>query len=48
MHHLIGINARLTVSNIVLDALNNLERAYLQTTAKRRWELKSIRKLLVK
>ena len=36
-------NARLIVSQIVLDALNELEMAYPKTTAKRRRELKSIR-----
>ena len=39
-------NARLIVSQIVLDALNDLKMAYPKTTAKRRQELKSIRKLL--
>jgi PPK2 family polyphosphate:nucleotide phosphotransferase len=39
-------NARLIVSQIVLDALNGLKMAYPKTTAKRRRELKSIRKLL--
>jgi PPK2 family polyphosphate:nucleotide phosphotransferase len=39
-------NARLIVSQIVLDALNELKMAYPKTTAKRRRELKSIRKLL--
>ncbi len=39
-------NARLIVSRIVLDALNELKMAYPKTTAKRRRELKSIRKLL--
>jgi len=39
-------NARLIVSQIVLDALNELKMAYPRTTAKRRRELKSIRKLL--
>ena len=39
-------NARLIVSQIVLDALNNLKMAYPKTTSKRRQELKSIRKLL--
>jgi PPK2 family polyphosphate:nucleotide phosphotransferase len=37
-------NARLIVSQIVLDALNELKMAYPKTTAKRRRELKSIRK----
>ncbi len=41
-------NARLIVSQIVLDALRDLKMAYPQTTAKRRRELKSIRKLLLK
>jgi PPK2 family polyphosphate:nucleotide phosphotransferase len=41
-------NARLIVSQIVLDGLNELKMAYPKTTAKRRLELKSIRKLLVK
>src|SRR5664280_2360977 len=39
-------NARLIVSQIVLDALNGLKMAYPKTTAKRRLELKSIRKEL--
>jgi PPK2 family polyphosphate:nucleotide phosphotransferase len=39
-------NARLIVSQIVLDALNDLKMAYPRTTSKRRQELKSIRKLL--
>ncbi len=39
-------NARLVVSQIVLDALNDLKMAYPKTTAKRRRELKSIRKRL--
>ena len=39
-------NARLIVSRIVLDALNDLKMAYPKTTAKRRRELKSIRKHL--
>jgi PPK2 family polyphosphate:nucleotide phosphotransferase len=38
-------NARLIVSQIVLDALNELKMAYPKTTAKRRRELKSIRVL---
>jgi hypothetical protein len=38
----------LIVSGIVLDALNGLKLAYPKTTAKRRRELQSIRKLLVK
>ena len=41
-------NARLVVSQIVLDALAELKMAYPKTTAKRRRELKSIRKLLTK
>jgi len=41
-------NARLIVSRIVLDELNELKMAYPKTTAKRRLELKSIRKLLTK
>ena len=39
-------NARLIVSQIVLDALNELKMAYPKTSAKRRLELKSIRDLL--
>ena len=39
-------NARLIVSQIVLDALKELKMAYPKTTAKRRRELKSIRKRL--
>jgi PPK2 family polyphosphate:nucleotide phosphotransferase len=39
-------NARLIVSQIVLDALNELKMAYPKTTAKRRRELESLRKLL--
>ena len=39
-------NARLIVSQIVLDALSELKMAYPKTTAKRRQEVKSIRKLL--
>jgi PPK2 family polyphosphate:nucleotide phosphotransferase len=39
-------NTRLIVSQIVLDALNELKMAYPNTTAKRRRELKSIRKRL--
>ena len=39
-------NARLIVSQIVLDALKELKMAYPQTTANRRRELKSIRKRL--
>jgi PPK2 family polyphosphate:nucleotide phosphotransferase len=41
-------NARLVVSQIVLDSLNDLKMAYPKTTAKRAKELKSIRKLLTK
>jgi len=41
-------NARLIVSQIVLDGLNELKMAYPKTTAKRRRELESIRKLLPK
>ena len=41
-------NARLIVSQIVLDALSGLKMAYPKTTARRRRELKSIRKLLTK
>jgi polyphosphate kinase 2 (PPK2 family) len=37
-------NARLIVSQVVLDALGELKMAYPKTTAKRRRELKSIRK----
>ena len=40
-------NARLIVSHIVLDALNEFKMAYPKTT-KRRRELKSIRKVLAK
>ena len=39
-------DARLIVSQIVLDSLNELKMAYPKTTAKRRRELKSIRKRL--
>jgi PPK2 family polyphosphate:nucleotide phosphotransferase len=39
-------NARLIVSRIVLDTFEGLKMAYPKTTAKRRLELKSIRKLL--
>jgi hypothetical protein len=39
-------NARLIVSQIVLDALNGLKMAYPKTTSKRRRELNSIRKEL--
>jgi PPK2 family polyphosphate:nucleotide phosphotransferase len=41
-------NARLIVSQIVLDALNELKMEYPKTTPKRWRELKSIRKLLTK
>ena len=41
-------NARLIVSQIVLDALNELDMAYPKTSAKRRRELQSIRPLLAK
>jgi PPK2 family polyphosphate:nucleotide phosphotransferase len=41
-------NARLIVSQIVLDALTELKMAYPKTTPKRRRELESIRKLLTK
>jgi hypothetical protein len=41
-------NARLIVSQIVLDTLKELKMAYPKTTAKRWRELKSIRKLLTK
>ena len=40
-------NAQLIVSQIVLDALNELKMTYPKTTVKRRRELKSIRKLLL-
>jgi hypothetical protein len=40
-------NARLIVSQIVVDTFNDLKMAYPQTTPKRRAELKSIRKLLM-
>jgi polyphosphate kinase 2 (PPK2 family) len=39
-------NARLIVSRIVLDALNDLKMSYPKTTAKRRRELKAIRQRL--
>jgi PPK2 family polyphosphate:nucleotide phosphotransferase len=42
------LNARLVVSQIVLDALSELKLAYPKTSAKRRRELESIRKLLAK
>ncbi len=41
-------NARLIVSQIVLDVLGGLKMAYPKTTPKRRRELESIRKLLAK
>lgn len=41
-------NARLIVSQIVLDTIEGLKMAYTETTAKRRKELDSIRKELVK
>jgi hypothetical protein len=41
-------NARLIVSQIVLDTLNGLKMSYPKTTPKRRRELDSIRKLLTK
>ncbi len=41
-------NARLIVSQIVLDAFNKLQMAYPKTTEKHRQELKAIRKLLTK
>jgi PPK2 family polyphosphate:nucleotide phosphotransferase len=41
-------NARLIVSQIVLDMLKDLKMAYPKTTPKRRLELKSIRKVLTK
>jgi polyphosphate kinase 2 (PPK2 family) len=41
-------NARLIVSRIVLDALEELKMAYPRTTPKRRAELQSIRKALAK
>jgi len=41
-------NARLIVSQIVLDGLSGLKMAYPKTTARRRRELDSIRKLLTK
>ncbi len=39
-------NARLIISQVLLDAFNDLKMAYPKTTAKRRTELKSIRKQL--
>jgi hypothetical protein len=41
-------NARLIVSQIVLDALGGFKMAYPKTTAKRRLELLAIKKLLAK
>jgi hypothetical protein len=41
-------NARLIVSQIVIDAFDALEMAYPKSTAKRRRELQSIRKRLTK
>jgi PPK2 family polyphosphate:nucleotide phosphotransferase len=41
-------NARLIISQIVVDTLGNLKMAYPKTTPKRRLELESIRKLLKK
>jgi hypothetical protein len=41
-------NARLIVSQIVLDTFEGLKMAYLKTSAKRRRELLSIRKGLAK
>ena len=41
-------NARLIVSQIVLDALAGLKMAYPKTTAKRRLELQAIKKVLTK
>jgi PPK2 family polyphosphate:nucleotide phosphotransferase len=41
-------NARLIVSQIVLDAFEEIKMAYPKTTAKRRTELRAIEKLLVK
>ena len=41
-------NARLIVSRIVLDALEDLKMAYPKTTAKRRAELQSIREQLTR
>jgi hypothetical protein len=43
---MIRSNARLIVSQIVLDALNGLKMDYPKPTAKRRRELKSIRQRL--
>lgn len=41
-------NARLIVSHIVVEAFNELKMAYPKTTAKRRAELQSIRKMLAR
>ena len=41
-------NARLIVSQVILDAFSELKMAYPKTTAKRRQELRSIRKQLAK
>jgi hypothetical protein len=41
-------NARLIVSQIVLEALGGLKMAYPRSTAKRRIELQTIKKLLKK
>jgi hypothetical protein len=41
-------NARLIVSQIVLDTFGEIKMAYLKTTARRRVELRAIKKLLVK
>jgi hypothetical protein len=41
-------DARLIVSQIVLDALRGLKPSYPATTQKHRAELKSIRKMLAK
>lgn len=41
-------NARLIVSQVLLDTFDDLKTAYPKTTAKRRLELKSIRKMLAK
>jgi polyphosphate kinase 2 (PPK2 family) len=41
-------NARLIISHIVIDAFKDLTMAYPKTTAKRRAELRSIRKQLAK
>ncbi len=41
-------NARLIVSQIILDSLSDLKMSYPETTAKRMRELKAIRKLLAK